>query len=80
MGHEFTQPREDNAVRDRTYEIAVMWDTWAGAVLDSNIPMFNHVPGGCNVLFMDGHVEFLKYPGPYPASPEAAGIIRQYSF
>jgi prepilin-type processing-associated H-X9-DG protein len=24
---------------------------------------FNHVPGGANVLFMDGHVDFLKYTG-----------------
>ena len=23
---------------------------------------YNHVPGGSNVLFMDGHVEFQKYP------------------
>jgi prepilin-type N-terminal cleavage/methylation domain-containing protein/prepilin-type processing-associated H-X9-DG protein len=23
--------------------------------------MFNHVPGGCNVLYLDGHVEFVKY-------------------
>ena len=22
---------------------------------------FNHVPGGCNVLYMDGHVKFLRY-------------------
>jgi len=22
---------------------------------------FNHIPGGCNVLFMDGHVEFQRY-------------------
>jgi len=22
---------------------------------------FNHVPGGCNLLYMDGHVEFIKY-------------------
>jgi prepilin-type N-terminal cleavage/methylation domain-containing protein/prepilin-type processing-associated H-X9-DG protein len=27
----------------------------------------NHVPGGLNVLYMDGHVEFQKYPGDYPA-------------
>jgi prepilin-type processing-associated H-X9-DG protein len=26
----------------------------------------NHVPGGGNVLFMDGHVEFIKYPGDLP--------------
>ena len=23
--------------------------------------MFNHIPGGCNVLYMDGHVEWMKY-------------------
>jgi len=28
----------------------------------------HHEPNGINVLFMDGHVEFLKYPGSYPAS------------
>ena len=27
---------------------------------------FNHVPGGSNILYMDGHVEFLKYPGKFP--------------
>jgi prepilin-type N-terminal cleavage/methylation domain-containing protein/prepilin-type processing-associated H-X9-DG protein len=25
---------------------------------------FSHLPGGANVLFMDGHVEFAKYPQP----------------
>jgi prepilin-type N-terminal cleavage/methylation domain-containing protein/prepilin-type processing-associated H-X9-DG protein len=23
---------------------------------------FNHIPGGANMLFLDGHVEFVKYP------------------
>ncbi len=27
---------------------------------------FNHVPGGSNILYMDGHVEFIKYPGKFP--------------
>ncbi len=28
----------------------------------------NHIPGGCNVLYMDGHVDFLKYPTETPVS------------
>jgi len=24
---------------------------------------FNHIPGGCNTLFMDGHCEFIRYVG-----------------
>jgi len=27
---------------------------------------FNHVPGGCNVLFMDGHVDWVPYVPPAP--------------
>jgi len=44
----------------------------------SDTNAFNHAPGGCNVLYMDGHVEFLKYPGIWPASPLlaiAVGIL-----
>ncbi len=26
---------------------------------------YNHIPGGSNVLYMDGHVEFIKYVGEY---------------
>ena len=47
-------------------EIFVMFDgfgapneLWAGSP-DNGIAQFNHVPGGCNVLYMDGHVEFLR--------------------
>jgi prepilin-type N-terminal cleavage/methylation domain-containing protein/prepilin-type processing-associated H-X9-DG protein len=28
----------------------------------ANNNMFPHIPGGANVLYLDGHVEFLKYP------------------
>lgn len=36
--------------------------------------LFNHVPGGANVLFFDGHVEFLKYQenGPAPVNKPVA--------
>jgi prepilin-type N-terminal cleavage/methylation domain-containing protein/prepilin-type processing-associated H-X9-DG protein len=40
---------------------------------------FNHIPGGCNVLYMDGHVEFIRYvngPGATPpVSPSIAVIV-----
>lgn len=34
----------------------------------TNPATMNHVPGGGNVLYMDGHVEFIKYPGETPVS------------
>ena len=37
---------------------------------------FNHVPGGCNVLYMDGHVEFVRYPGTPPVNRRMAAIMR----
>lgn len=45
-------------------EIFVMYDDISAA----EVQYFNHVPGGGNVLFMDGHVEFIKYPGESPVS------------
>ena len=52
--------------------LAVMWD-----MVSADPAHFNHIPGGSNVLYFDGHVEFLKYAGedsPYfPVSD--AGLI-----
>ncbi len=33
-----------------------------GDLISTNAENFNHVPGGSNVLYMDGHCEFLRYP------------------
>lgn len=30
--------------------------------VSTNVQDYNHLPGGSNVLFMDGHVEFQRYP------------------
>ncbi len=30
---------------------------------------FNHVPGGSNVLYLDGHVEFIRYVAENPTNP-----------
>ena len=35
----------------------------------------NHIPGGGNVLYMDGHVEYLRYPGDTPFSKAWAGLL-----
>lgn len=47
--------------------LPVMWDVsvWPLAP-NGGQPSFNHVPGGGNVLFMDGHVEFKKYQSEFP--------------
>ena len=39
-------------------ELPIMWDR--GTILEGL--NFNHIPGGSNVLYMDGHTEFQKYP------------------
>nr|AUN37044.1 hypothetical protein [uncultured bacterium] len=31
---------------------------------------FNHIPGGSNVVYMDGHVSFLRYGTEFPITPE----------
>ena len=58
-------------------ELFIMFDLiGTGEGVDS----FNHVPGGCNVLYMDGHVEFVRYvaddaAATPPVMPGAAVIV-----
>jgi prepilin-type N-terminal cleavage/methylation domain-containing protein/prepilin-type processing-associated H-X9-DG protein len=44
-------------------QVWVMFDT-----ISTKVAYFNHIPGGVNVLYMDGHVDYLRYPGDAPAS------------
>jgi len=44
----------------------------------TNPAQFNHIPGGANVLYMDGHVEFLGYPSETPCS-RAWAVIGEYA-
>jgi prepilin-type N-terminal cleavage/methylation domain-containing protein/prepilin-type processing-associated H-X9-DG protein len=48
-------------------EIAIAWD-----IISTDVSSFNHVPGGSNVLFLDGHVEFIKYPSHAPINETMA--------
>jgi prepilin-type N-terminal cleavage/methylation domain-containing protein/prepilin-type processing-associated H-X9-DG protein len=50
--------------------IPVYWDQLSTKPSD-----FNHVPGGSNVLFMDGHVEFQRYEQNGPAVANAPVAI-----
>ena len=43
--------------------IWTMFDT-----ISKSVKFFNHIPGGSNVLYMDGHVEFIRYPGEVPVN------------
>ncbi len=55
-------------------EIFICWDT-----LSTNISEFSHIPGGSNVLFLDGHVEYQRYEssgsGPAPTNNLFAHIF-----
>jgi len=45
--------------------IPIMFDSIEGGRPSAGrIDRFNHVPGGGNALYMDGHVAFSKYPSP----------------
>ena len=46
--------------------IPIQWDTiWAPSMYDGQ-SYFSHIPGGGNVLYLDGHVTFLRYPSEWP--------------
>lgn len=45
--------------------LPVMWDEVSATNSDS--AQFNHIPGGANTLYLDGHVQFNKYPYEFPA-------------
>ncbi len=50
-------------------EIPVMFDS-THSKRTVSAEFFNHIPGGMNVLYLDGHTEFLRFPGDFPASRE----------
>lgn len=52
--------------------VPVCWDQLSA---DIALAGFNHVPGGCNVLFMDGHAQFIRYPSEHPVTRAFAQII-----
>lgn len=47
-------------------QVPLIWDV-ISAIPGGGVG-FNHVPGGCNVLYLDGHVDFQKLGNQFPAS------------
>jgi prepilin-type N-terminal cleavage/methylation domain-containing protein/prepilin-type processing-associated H-X9-DG protein len=55
--------------------IPTMWDH-----VSTNTKDFAHVPGGQNVLYLDGHVQFSRYPGEvFPTTEDSARIFGRYN-
>lgn len=55
-------------------ELPLMWDHASTKVID-----FSHVPGGGNVLYVDGHVDFLRYPADrFPFTEDSARMLGRY--
>ncbi len=56
-------------------DVVAMFDVISSGI-NAGGASFNHVPGGVNALYMDGHVEFKKYSenGEYPANRLTADI------
>jgi prepilin-type processing-associated H-X9-DG protein len=62
-------------------DVPVLWDHFGSSEFTDNragTVTFNHLPGGANVLFLDGHVEFLRYPSRFPVLDEAQ-LVKEMS-
>ena len=55
--------------------VPIIWDHISVLVAD-----FAHVPGGANVLYLDGHVEYIRYPGTrFPVTEDSARIFGRFN-
>ncbi|MBN2310211.1 MAG: hypothetical protein JXR94_14650 [Candidatus Hydrogenedentes bacterium] len=61
--HFADDPNDPKALEKARGDIPVMFDLFS---VDAT--KFNHAPGGANVLFLDGNVEFVRYPGKWPVT------------
>lgn len=61
-------------------------DPGASAIAQSELPVwldsvstqsaeYSHIPGGGNVLYLDGHVAYIRYPDTFPISQRFAEVV-----
>jgi len=60
-------------------ELPYMWDTITASP-EKDASDFAHIPGGCNVLYMDGHVEFVRFKDKFPISKLTGASGRGWGF
>lgn len=57
-------------------KIPVIWDNiWM--INDGKNIRFNHRPRGANVLYLDGHIEFIEYPGKFPVTEKSIRFLSE---
>ena len=54
-------------------ELPVLMD-----LTSTDVTEYNHIPGGSNVLFMDGHVQFIRYPSDFPVTRAFAAMTSMF--
>jgi len=54
-------------------ELPIMWDLIGNR--PDHVRVTNHIPAGGNVLYLDGHVEWVAYPTRFPMSVFAANAF-----
>ena len=54
-------------------ELPVMFD-----LVSISADEYNHIPGGANVLFMDGHVNFIRFPSDFPVTRAFATMVSMF--
>ena len=90
-GHDFDQnlqvlPGDGSGGSDTLYRLGdgverlLSDDFTSAALMASEIPVMierpdNHLPPGGNVLYLDGHVRFVRYPGEWPMTEQTIGIL-----
>ncbi|MFA6240700.1 MAG: DUF1559 domain-containing protein, partial [Candidatus Hydrogenedentales bacterium] len=62
-------------------EVKITNDKNASVTTQADIPVLiervgHHLPLGANVLYMDGHVEFIKYPGKWPMTERTISVLQ----
>ena len=56
--------------------VPVLWDH-----ITTKVDSFSHAPGGANILYLDGHVVFRRYPGTrFPMTVDSARSFGRYNW